>query len=96
MEAYVPSVALLMKVLGQYRDKMLEYLDLYIDIYVLMILVSIEDKVKVAMTDKNSSFEEVMSWSFGQFFNSLNKLRCHRIASKLFDQFVIVNLFVVD
>ena len=65
MEAYVPSVVLLMKVLDQYRDKKREYLDLYIDISVLMIFVSIEDKVKVTMADKNSSFEKIVSWPFG-------------------------------
>ena len=95
MEAYVPNVMLLMKVLYLYTDKMLEYLDLYIVFYILMILVSIQDKVKVTMADENSSFEKIVSWSFGQFFNSFNELRCHRITAKLFNEFVIVNLFVV-
>ena len=53
-----------MKVLSLYRDRMLAYLGLYVKRSILVVLISIEDKVEVTMADKYSSFKEIMSWSF--------------------------------
>ena len=61
-----------MMVLFRYRDRRQGSLDLYMKQYLLIILVSIEDDIKVPMADEDASFEEVMSRFFSQFFNTIH------------------------
>ena len=95
MEACDPSAKLLKKVLYRCRGRKQGSLDLCVKRWLLIILIGIEDDVKVPMADEGASFEEVMSWLFCQLFDTFHQLRSHGRASELLGQLIIVDFLVI-
>lgn len=60
-----------------------------------MFLIGIEDKIQISMGIKNSSRDKSMHWLSGQFLNSGLDSFIDREASKVFKQFIVINLFVI-
>jgi hypothetical protein len=60
----------------------------------LVILTCCQNGVQISVWKEYSSSEEIVGRAFCNFFNSIDKFFSEMIASKLLDEFIIVNLLI--
>ena len=82
-------------VLDLYRDKIQGEWGVYMRNEILVVFEWVQDDVKVPMRKENSPSQEEMSLFPCQFLDPLNQIRSEMRASKLLNEFVVIDLLVI-